>query len=319
MRLLSTCVALFLGASEALAGTYCISDTFVGRSFLSGFHHQAIPDPSSGRVTYVDQATALKHNLTYADDDTLIIRADHTTKLNSTGPGRESVRIASNKQWTTSVTVVDIRHMPVGCATWPGLRTVADDNPIGEKIDIIEGVNDQGPNQISLHTLGNCTQPAQRSETGTAVSFDCNTHVSGNPGCGVKSDKATSYGPQFNAVGGGWIAMERTSTHISMWYWARTDDPPNDIISGDDNIDPGSWGTPVAHFVNTQCDLDEQFGPNNIVINLTLCGGWAGSTFTSAGCPGTCVDYVNDNPAAFLDAYWEIASLRVYTPEMATR
>ena len=54
---------------------------------------------------YVDQDTALALNLTYYNGDTFIIRADDTTVLSASGPGRNSVRLQSNKQYTTHVTV----------------------------------------------------------------------------------------------------------------------------------------------------------------------------------------------------------------------
>ena len=54
---------------------------------------------------YVDQSTALAQNLTFASGDTFIIRADHTTTLSSSGPGRNSVRLQSNKQYSTHVTM----------------------------------------------------------------------------------------------------------------------------------------------------------------------------------------------------------------------
>ena len=53
----------------------------------------------------MDQATALSKNLTYASGDTLILRADHTTTLTPSGPGRASVRIKSVKTYTTHVSV----------------------------------------------------------------------------------------------------------------------------------------------------------------------------------------------------------------------
>jgi hypothetical protein len=53
--------------------------------------------------TYVDQATALKNNLTYAHGNTMIMRADSKTVLKPTDPGRMSVRIKSNKAYTTHV------------------------------------------------------------------------------------------------------------------------------------------------------------------------------------------------------------------------
>lgn len=54
-------------------------------------------------------------NLTYASADHFVLRADYKTTLNPSGPGRNSVRIASNKQYKTSVLVADIRHMPQVC------------------------------------------------------------------------------------------------------------------------------------------------------------------------------------------------------------
>ena len=54
---------------------------------------------------YVDQATALDQNLTYAHGDTLIMRADNWSHLDPSGPGRNSVRIRSNKTYTTHVVV----------------------------------------------------------------------------------------------------------------------------------------------------------------------------------------------------------------------
>ena len=54
---------------------------------------------------YVDEATAQSLNLTYATSNTFIMRADDTTVLTSTGPGRNSVRIRTNNQYTTHVAV----------------------------------------------------------------------------------------------------------------------------------------------------------------------------------------------------------------------
>ena len=48
---------------------------------------------------YVDQATALAQNLTYASGNTLVLRADYKSTLTESGPGRNSVRIRSNKSY----------------------------------------------------------------------------------------------------------------------------------------------------------------------------------------------------------------------------
>ena len=53
----------------------------------------------------MDQATALAQNLTFYSGDHFVIRADHTARLSAGGPGRSSVRLQSNKKYTTHVTV----------------------------------------------------------------------------------------------------------------------------------------------------------------------------------------------------------------------
>lgn len=67
--------------------------------------------------SYVDQATALAQNLTFVSSDTIVMRADYKTVLSPSGPGRNSVRIMTNKQYTTAVTIINLRHMPQGCAS----------------------------------------------------------------------------------------------------------------------------------------------------------------------------------------------------------
>ncbi|KAL5508546.1 hypothetical protein ACEPAH_6165 [Sanghuangporus vaninii] len=307
---------LSLGPALVPATSYSLSDNFVGDGFLSGFEHEAIADPTNGRVTYVDQATALADNLTFASSDSFVIRADDTTVLAASDPGRNSVRIRSLKTYTTHVIVLDIRHMPQGCATWPAAwETLESDWPASGEVDIVEGVNDIDPNTSTLHTSSDCTMPSSRDMTGTATELDCDTAANGNAGCGVEVDKSNSYGPAFNAAGGGWYVMERTDSFIRVFFWSREDSSvPDEVQSGASTVNPDNYGTPYALFPNTSCDLDSHFGDNNIIINLTLCGDWAGqgSIFSGAGCPGTCVDYVNNNPSAFTDAYWEFAAVRVY-------
>jgi hypothetical protein len=52
---------------------------------------------------YVDESTARAQNLTYASSDTFVLRADDTTTLSPSGPGRNSVRLLSNNAYTTHV------------------------------------------------------------------------------------------------------------------------------------------------------------------------------------------------------------------------
>ncbi|KAI1785722.1 endo-beta-glucanase [Ganoderma leucocontextum] len=301
--------------ASVLGGTWQQSDSYVGSQFLSGFDHMAIADPTNGRVNYVDQATALKKNLTYAHGNTLILRADHTTTLSASGPGRDSFRLMSKKTFTNHVTVWNVRHMPRGCGTWPALWEFGASWPAQGEVDILEGVNGHGTNQAALHTTAGCTVNGSRTMTGSPVGTDCNVYATGNAGCIVLDASPNSFGINFNNNGGGFFAMERSSAGVKVWFWPRhASGIPSGVLNGSSTVDTDNWGTPMADFPSTSCNMAEHFGPHNIVINLTFCGTWAGqqSIYNQDGCSDSCVDHVNDDPGAFDWAYFDIAWLKIY-------
>lgn len=304
-------------APGALAGTYTQSAKVVGSEFESFFSYQAIADPTHGRVNYVNQATANSKNLTYSNGDTFILRADDTTVLSASGAGRNSVRLMSLTAYTTHVVVFYMRHMPTGCGTWPAVWETNQNNwPAGGEVDIVEGVNLNTDDQTTLHTSPGCTMPSGIDQSGTALYANCNTAVNSNSGCGVQNTLPNNYGAPFNAAGGGWYAMERTPDEIKVWFWSQDNagSAPTGMKNGDTSINTDNWGQPVAYFPNTDCNLASLFSENNIIINLTFCGDWAGSSsvYASSGCPSTCVDYVNNNPSAFSEAYFDFGFMTVY-------
>lgn len=308
-------VILAPAVTMTLGATYQRSSQLTGQSFLDAFNFQAISDPTNGRVTYVDESTAKADGLVSVANNKLTLRADYTTKLSSSDPGRKSFRIQSNSQYETHVAIFDIAHMPQGCGTWPAIWEVGANWPNEGEVDIVEGVNDQTPNKCSLHTSSGCTMPSSRSMTGTVDGTDCDAYDNGNSGCGVNINDNKSYGPQFNSNGGGWYAIERSSSYIKIFFWERTSGSvPSDVSSPGSSINTSKWGTPAAYFPNTDCNFSTHFGEHNIIINLTFCGDWAGSSsvYSASGCPSTCVDYVNNNPSAFKNAYFEFNSLNIY-------
>ncbi|KAG8722106.1 hypothetical protein FRC09_006809 [Ceratobasidium sp. 395] len=295
-----------------------LSDSYQGKDFLESFTFEAMPDPTHGRVNYVDMKTAIAHNLTQCTrQGSFIMRTDSTTVLDPNGPGRESIRLQSKKQWTNGLFVLNLNHMPVGCGTWPAYwMTQHEGWPKNGEIDVLEGVNDQIPNRSALHTINNCTIEPTRPMTGNVLSTNCSYLNNYNEGCAVGWDRKDSYAQPLNAMGGGWFVTERTDKRISVWFWGRHDaNVPAAVKYGLPLISTKDFCAPVAVWESSStCDFPTVFGPQNVIINLTLCGDWAGqnSIFQGAGCPGTCVDFVNNNPAAFKDAYWDIASLKIY-------
>ena len=65
---------------------------------------------------------------------------DSVNKVNPTARGRDSNRIISKQAFGDSVIILDIQHMPYGCATWPAFWTLSQKGPwpAGGEIDIIE-------------------------------------------------------------------------------------------------------------------------------------------------------------------------------------
>jgi hypothetical protein len=117
-----------------------------------------------------------------ADGNAFVMRADDWSIVGPSARGRDSVRISSQTAYGDSVIVLDLAHMPAGCATWPAFWTLSQKGPWpnGGEIDIIEGmllvsrlssdlptcvlsrvgVNKQEFNQATLHTTSGCQMPS---------------------------------------------------------------------------------------------------------------------------------------------------------------
>ena len=69
------------------------------------------------------------------------MRADDVSVIPETARGRDSIRISSKASYDEALFVIDVAHMPTGCATWPAWWTVSATGPWpnGGEIDIIEG------------------------------------------------------------------------------------------------------------------------------------------------------------------------------------
>jgi len=254
------------------AALYYLEDEWIGDAFFNGdWTWETEDDPTHGRVNYVSQIDAVNNNLSYAEGNQFIMCADDVSIIDPNDPrGRSSVRISSQKGYDDSVIVLDVAHMPAGCATWPAFWTLSSTGPWpnGGEIDIIEGVNENVVNQATLHTAANCVMPPdflRQPQSGTIVTTNCDVAAAFNQGCGVSFSNddtfglnkiGASYGTAFNDNLGGFYAMSKSqATGIQVWFWAR-DSPfiPPEIYQGaqkGQGVFPGiAWGEPVANFPN---------------------------------------------------------------------
>lgn len=235
----------------------------------------------------------------------------------ASGRGRDSIRISSKKSYNHGLFVLDLAHMPAGaCGTWPAFWLLGPDWPNNGEVDIIEGVNTQSVNNMALHTTPGCTITHTGAFSGNLETDNCDINAAGqgnNVGCSIRSASSDSFGNGFNSNGGGVYATEWTSEAISIWFFPRNA-IPSDLTSG--TPDPSGWGQPSGQFTGG-CDIDDKFKDQKMIFDVTFCGDWAGSVWsTDATCgpqASTCQSFVQNNPSAFKDTYWLVNSLKVYS------
>lgn len=314
---------LALTASSArAASTYNIVDVFDSTNFFKEFEFFNQPDPTNGFVEYVDAATASRDGLAGFAEGGVYLGADYT---NTTTTGRPSVRVTSKKAYTKGLFIADIAHMPAGaagssgCGLWPAYWMFGPNWPNSGEIDILEGVNSQTSNLVTLHTAPGCSVSNAGSVAGTKlVQADCQ----GNEGCTQATAGApNNYGAGFNAAGGGIYALEWTDAAIKVWFFPRGSVLASQLSSASSSSspspDPSTFGTPLAAFRGgSSCSIDSHFADHNLVFTTTFCGDWAGAVWAEdTACSALaerCEDYVGENPEAFSQAYWLVNGIRVY-------
>ncbi|OCK74731.1 glycoside hydrolase family 16 protein, partial [Lepidopterella palustris CBS 459.81] len=313
---LSSILSSVIALPPPVTSSYKIVDSFAGASFFDNFDFWTGPDPTTGFVDYKDNVTAHNLGLASVSGGVAYMKVDST---NTYAPppnsnGRPSVRISSKKTYTHGLFLADIAHMPGSiCGVWPAFWTFGANWPNNGEIDIIEGVDKNTNNKISLHSGDNCKVTAQ-PESGTLLTTDCAESTGGGSGCSVGDGSTSSYGDGFNAVNGGVYAMEWTSTSIKVWFFPRSS-IPNSITHGSPDVK--TFGTPVAFF--SGCDFDTHFANHQIVFDTNFCGVWAGQyDYQTTNCPSAaqgwagCVTDVGNNPGWFSNAYWAINSVKIY-------
>lgn len=301
-------LTLFLGRCAAV---YTLTDEFTKANFFDEFNFFDQPDPTKGVQRYVPAGEANAQSLAGFARDAVYLGVD----WRAPSQNRMSVRLTSNKAWDRGLFIADIAHMPTSaCAVWPAFWLFGPDWPNKGEIDVIEGVNTQERNVVTLHTRPGCRVTNEGTIGSTTLKeSDCNA---GNAflGCGQKTEDNQNYGDGFNAIGGGIYALDWTDERIAVWFFPRYKIPA-DVFS--DSPNPAGWGPALAAFNGGNgCDIPSHFMQHSLVFNIALCGEWAGNVWgQNAECAAlapTCADWVAQNPGAFADAYWLINSVRVF-------
>lgn len=297
---------------------YQLLQDYSGDAFFEGFDFFTDPDPTDGHVEYQSMSAANASGIAGFMQGGNATKAIYlgVDSANDAPNGRGSVRVQSSQTFQHALVIADIVHSPGGiCGTWPAFWMVGADWPNNGEIDIVEGVNDQTSNSMTLHTNKGAVVHNGTNFHGELVTADCDVGSPNQPlnvGCSIEDNSGLTFGSGFNAAGGGVYATEWTSQSIKIWFFPRGSFP-EDIASASPR--PGEdWGTPRSVFQG-DFEMDKHFRDLQIVFDTTFCGVWAGAVWNTSSCASlapTCEDYVSNNPSAFEDAYWAINTLQVF-------
>lgn len=93
------------------------------------------------------------------------MRADDWSVVNASARGRDSVRIYSENAYDEAILILDLAHIPAGCATWPAFWTLSEAGPwpAGGEADIIEGMRSSSSLAPTSESLMRVPPPLQVS------------------------------------------------------------------------------------------------------------------------------------------------------------
>lgn len=261
--------------SRTTLATYQLLQDYSGDAFWQGFDFFTGADPTEGLVQYKSleeaNSTSLAGFIDGGNSSFAIYMGVDTEKV--APEGRASVRVSSTQTFQHALVIADIVHMPGGvCGTWPAFWMLGADWPNNGEIDVVEGVNDQATNSMTLHTGQGAVVSNGTDFLGDLVTPDCDVNAPNQPtnaGCSIGDISNLTFGPEFNNAGGGVFATEWTSDFIKIWFFPRGTFP-DDIVSSTP-APSDNWGTPNSMFQGP-FKIDDHFKDLQIVFDTTFCG-----------------------------------------------
>ncbi|KAI5449057.1 hypothetical protein NCC49_005361 [Naganishia albida] len=309
-------VALLASSIQPAAAAYDLivshagSTFFDGWTFATGYDNTTNGDvfwKSDSKVAYVDNAGRA------------ILKVDNVTDV-PYNEKRNSVKLYSKNFYKPgTVWVMDASHVPVGCSVWPALFTQGTNWPEHGEIDIFEVVNNENANQYALHTTAGCDASVNQTlgQSGVTGSTTCDQNQNFGSGCTVRDSNQASAGEAFNAAGGGVYVAAFELSGINIWFFSR-DQVPSALGAGSNSIDVSTLGRPSASYSASSCDIAKYFGSQQLTLDITLCGDFAGGaaileqTCPPLVAPQTCYTTYVLNSTNYDRAYFEINYLNVY-------
>ncbi|GFH44916.1 hypothetical protein CTEN210_01390 [Chaetoceros tenuissimus] len=336
---------LVTGPPSQPVGPYKLVAVQDGEDFFNHyvFYNGEDSEGSKGYINYVEKDVAFELNIanvTYEDKDPSVF-GGHNDQIDdpkiakkkkddgkepfvymATSPTKEgprnSIRLEGLRRFNRGLFILDVRHMPAGCATWPAFWLTDEPNwPINGEIDILEGVNTQSKAKTALHTTKGCDMndvplgvktgdwdtavgvPKQNGDLDMTVreARDCyayDEHQWLNQGCVETEAEDGTLGEPLNKKGGGVFVFEwdPINRFMKSWVFSPHIKVPDNLRMALESAnekestskivpDPRTWGLPYAYYPigkGTSCS-EEHFRNMHLIFNTALCGTVAGNRF----------------------------------------
>jgi len=258
--------------------------------------------------------------------------------FNGEAKKRYAVNLHTKKAWDPDngfLAVMHYKKIPFGCGIWPSFWALNSDKvwPGGGELDIMEYAS-HSANKVTFHISGDCQldqqQAARCAPMGNSAQSiaDCETNYFINKlGCMPMQRQPDG---EFFSKNPGVLAAEWTSEHIVVYHIPEASIPQDLWREQPDTSDWKEW---ILAYLPLRPNCKSHVGPQELVLNMQLCGDWAGATFGNQRCSNVgwnylngcrkglsqpsdcCTKYVTD-PAqdSFLhEQSWDIKSLKVFT------
>uniref|UniRef100_A0A7S0FNA9 GH16 domain-containing protein n=1 Tax=Pyrodinium bahamense TaxID=73915 RepID=A0A7S0FNA9_9DINO len=253
-----------------------------GRTFFDDWQFLTRSE-THGAEYYLNKTDAFQAGVVYASDHGAIVRVgDQIMPFK-----RRSVMLHSAQAWRPDrgfVLAMKYRHLPYGAGIWPAFWLMNSDYlwPRGGELDILEFANDEG-NKVSFHTSQNCSLNRRKLEecmknregVDSDVKAACYTNYTSNElGCWSQQIRRTG---KWFAENPGVIATAWDASGVSVFHIPEAEIP---IDLRSDMPSPNSWSKWLIAFLPFDAaSCIDIAKPQEIVLNIALCGDWAGGAW----------------------------------------
>lgn len=330
----------------ALPKTYSLAFRAQGKTFFDGFTF-VTNDDTHGAQRYLSKDEAIRSGIASASDRGVMLRLGQVVaNVDPIAPyKRQSVNLHSNFAWSPTegfLVVMKYKHIPYGASIWPAFWLMNSDVvwPAGGEFDIMEYANDE-TSKFSFHTDKSCFLDQVKMNSciygrmvGEAGSTNCKTNYFQNlMGCRPPHIERTG---EWYAKTPGVIAAVWADSAITVYHIPESRIP---VDLATDSPRPFTWDEFVIAYLPFSKDSCQDVArPQEVVINIALCGDWAGNTWlksplayatgVTSGCSESlsvpkddcCSKFATDNSPGTNDyfqrqGFFDIDYVKVFTPE----